>query len=116
MAWDREKERKAGKAMGIGTGIFALGFSIFWCCMAAAMGAWFMLIFGLPFAGFMAYRLAFMVKKSKAEVQKEPWEQPDKSQSSYETTTSFHRDGFCPYCGEKMEDQFVFCPKCGRRR
>ena len=53
MGWDREKERKAARGYNIGIGIFALAFSIIWCCMAAASGAWFMLIFGLPMLGFM---------------------------------------------------------------
>ena len=113
MDFDREKRRKAGKAMGIGVSIYSIVFMVVWCGIAAAMGAWFMLIFGLPMLGFLIFRLAFMLKKSKAPQQKEPWEQPDRPQSTYETAT--RKDGFCPYCGRTLEEDFSFCPACGRR-
>ena len=113
MSWDREKERKAGKAVGIGGSIYGIVFMLIWCGLAAAMGAWFMLIFGLPMLGFMIFRTVAMVKKSNAEKQKEPWEQPDRPQNPYESHT--RRDGFCPYCGRELSDDFTFCPTCGRR-
>lgn len=115
MSWDREKERKAARGYNIGMGIFALAFSIIWCCMAVASGAWFMLIFGLPFTGFMAYRLAFIIRKSKSEKPKEPWEQPDRPQTVYDAESTPRRDGYCPYCGRTLEEDFSFCPGCGRR-
>ena len=40
MRWDREKERKAAKNYNIGMNVFAVIFSIFWCCAVAASGAW----------------------------------------------------------------------------
>lgn len=114
MAWDREKERKAAKNMGIAVSIFALVFSIFWCLFALSMGAGFMLIFGIPFVGLTAYRLGVMLKLSreketgvapKKEV--DPWDQPQNASQA---------DGdFCPYCGFRLQSGFEFCPKCGRR-
>ena len=50
-------------------------------------------------------------KKAK---ETEPWEQPDRSQNSYETHRT-HQDGFCPYCGRQLSEDFTFCPACGRR-
>ena len=114
MSWDREKERKAGKAIGIGGSIYGIVFMVIWCGLAVAMGAWFMLIFGVPMLGFMIFRTVAIVQKSKAEKQKEPWEQPDRSQSSCETHRT-HQDGFCPYCGRQLSEDFTFCPACGRR-
>lgn len=114
MSWDREKERKASKAVGIGSSIFAVVFMVIWCGIAVAMGAWFMLIFGLPMLSFMVFRVVVLVKKSKAEAQKEPWEQPDRSEKTYDAPRT-HRDGFCPYCGRELSDDFTFCPTCGRR-
>ena len=49
MDWDREKEKKAGKAYHVGVSVFALIFAIIWCLAAVAMGAGFMLIFGINF-------------------------------------------------------------------
>ena len=39
MDWDRDKERKAGKAMTIGGSIYAIVFMGIWCALAAASGA-----------------------------------------------------------------------------
>ena len=113
MDWDRNKERKAGKALGIGGSIYAIVFMVVWCGIAAAMGAWFMLIFGIPMLGFMIFRLAVMIQKSK-EKPKDPWEQAYQPRQSCPSDPD-REDGFCPYCGEKVEGQFTFCPKCGRR-
>ena len=60
MDWDREKERKAGKAWHLGASVVALIFGIFWCLAALSMGAGFMLIFGIPFVGLLAYRLVMV--------------------------------------------------------
>ena len=39
MEWNRDKERKAGKAMSIGGNIYAVVFFVIWCVIAVAMGA-----------------------------------------------------------------------------
>ena len=116
MDWDRDKERKAGKAMTIGGSIYAIVFMVIWCALAAASGAWFMLIFGLPMLGFVIFRLAFMLKKSKQKPV-DPWEQAEhpRQADGYTTFTQNTRDGFCPYCGEEVKAGFAFCPKCGRK-
>jgi hypothetical protein len=114
MGWDREKERKAGKALGIGGSIYGVVFMVIWCGIAASMGAWFMLIFGVPMLGFMVYRLIVILKKSKAPKEKDPWEQTQSTRTPYETNES-RRDGYCPYCGRTLEEDFSFCPGCGRR-
>ncbi|MBQ8833703.1 MAG: zinc ribbon domain-containing protein [Oscillospiraceae bacterium] len=118
MAWDREKEKKAGKAMTIGSSIFGTVFAIFWCVMAASMGAWFMLIFGIPFVGMMVYRLYICIQYSKGDNNKAPqkeadlWDRPA-AQTTYTQPTIDSK--FCPYCGAPTQDGFEFCPKCGRR-
>ncbi len=117
MAWDREKERKAGKTMAVGSQVFGLVFSIFWCVAAASMGAWFMLVFGVPFAGMMAYRLYVCLQYAKSDKQKaekqdiEPWNRP------VPTGGSAPRAGkYCPYCGGSVQEDHAFCPHCGRRQ
>lgn len=118
MAWDRESDRKAGKAMGIGITVFAIVFILFWCLNAMAIGGGIMLIFGLPMLGFMIFRLVVLLKKSKAEKQpKEPWEQPSSRHTTYtEQRDTGNEDAFCPYCGAPVQSTFEFCPKCGRRQ
>ena len=114
MRRDREKERKAARNYNIGMHIFAVGFSVFWCCAVAAAGAWPMLLFGLGFLALTVYRLVISIKMTRKETRKaDPWEQPDRPQSTYETAT--RKDGFCPYCGRQVSGDFTFCPACGRR-
>ena len=115
MAWDREKEKKAGKAMTIGSSIYGLVFSIAWCCIAAAMGAGIMLVFGIPFVIFMIYRLFVLIQYTKEDskpTQKEvdPWDRPA------ESSTAAAGSGFCPYCGRAVEADFAYCPSCGRKQ
>ena len=120
MAWDREKERKVAGGYRIGVNVFGLVFSIFWCIMAASMGAWFMLIFGIPFVGMMGFHLAMSIKMMNAEKNKtkEPWEGGQSYTSTYTPPVSQptgQRGSFCPYCGGAVEETFEYCPKCGRK-
>lgn len=108
---DLETDRKAGKAYGIGMSVFVLVFGIIWCVGVAATGAWFMLLFGFAFVGFAAYRLVMMLKLSKTEKKDPvPWVPPSRTPTP--TAAGFRH---CPYCGEDVEEKFVFCPICGRR-
>ena len=113
MAWDREKEKKAGKAMTLGSCIFGLVFSIFWCCMALAIGAGFMLIFGIPFVGMMIYRLYVILQLSKEEPEQTPPKETDPWDRPQETASG---SGYCPYCGSPIQAGFAYCPKCGRKQ
>ena len=114
MEWNRDRERRAGKAMSIGGSIYGIVFMVVWCAIAAAMGAWFMLIIGLPMLGILIFRLVVMVRKSKAKAE-DPWEQTAQPHKPWNVAQSSKRDSFCPYCGKELEDGFSFCPKCGRR-
>ena len=111
MNWDRDKERKAGKAYHMGSTAFGLIFSVFWCIAAVSMGAWFMLIFGIPFVGLMAFRLV-MVSKHGEERPKQP---PRQVEEPWERQEKQNANGFCPYCGSAVEESFEYCPKCGRK-
>ena len=118
MEWDRNKERKAGKAMTIGSCIYGLIFSIVWCVLAASMGAWFMLFFGIPFAGLMAYRLYILARISKEKPSQprevDPWDRSSTPDRTVSFPSASAKDD-CPYCGRTLDEDFEFCPKCGRR-
>ena len=112
---DRDKERKAAKAFGMGASIYGIVFMVIWCGIAAASGGWFMLIFGIPMLGFMIYRTVVMAKMSRKPKEKDPWEQPDRQYSYTQPQGQTAQNGFCPYCGRESQSDYVFCPKCGRR-
>lgn len=122
MAWDREKERKAGASYSIAMNIFVLLFGIVWCVLVASTGVWFMLLFGLFFVGMAAYRLIMCVKVANSEKEKkaaDPWDRPA-GQQSYQSEPPRQApqsggSGYCPYCGSAIQPGFEFCPKCGRR-
>ena len=118
MAWDREQEKKAGKAMSIGSCVFGLVFAIFWCIAAASMGAWFMLIFGIPFVGMMAYRLYVISQYAKEDSapakETDPWDRPSAPEAPKQPAPGGGR--FCPYCGGELQKNFAYCPTCGRHQ
>lgn len=111
---DRDEERKAGKAMTVGSSIFGVLFILVWCGIAISMGAWFMALFGIPMLGFAVYRLVVVLRLAKEEEKKspeaDPWDRPA------ETPRREAGEGkFCPYCGGGLQEEFAFCPRCGRR-
>ena len=115
MGWDREKERKAGKAYHMGFAVFGLIFAIFWCIAAVSMGAGFMLIFGLPFVGLMVFRLVVMAKHGEEGPKQPPRQEADPWERQEFPRRETAGNGFCPYCGSSVEDTFEYCPKCGRK-
>lgn len=112
---DRNQDRKAEKSYGIFVSVFTIAFGMFWCIMAASIGGWIMVPFGLIFVGLAIYRLAVLLKLTKEEKKpREPWEAPrrPREETSWENAVSAN---FCPYCGKKTEEKFTYCPNCGRR-
>ena len=92
MSWDREKERKAGKTWHMGVSLVALIFGIFWCLAALSMGAGFMLVFGIPIVGLMAYRLVMVAKHGEDKPKQPPRQEADPWDRQERPVV----DGFCP--------------------
>lgn len=112
---DRNEERKAEKSYGIFVSVFTIAFGMFWCIVAASIGGWIMVPFGLIFVGLAIYRLAVLLKLTKEEKKpREPWETPVHSGENAPRKSNASCS-FCPYCGEKTEEKFTYCPNCGRR-
>lgn len=110
---DRRRERKAGAAYGIGVSLFVIAFALAWCAVVAAMGAWFMLIFGIFFLALAVFRLVMCIRMAKNEKnahpdpsrEADPWDRPSRKDPA---------STFCPYCGASMDPDFRYCPHCGR--
>ncbi len=122
--------RGPSKMGAVGSG-FAVVFGVFWCILAAAMGAWFMIPFGLIFIGFAAYSGLYNAHNATAEdrysivdiVDSEEEDDPynvkygrrlDVIENAAEADFDEER-GFCPYCGKTVEGDYEFCPKCGKK-
>lgn len=122
MVWDREKEKKAGKAMHIGMNVYAVLFMIVWCVLAASMNAWFMLLLGIPLTCLTAYRLYVCIRHAKSNGDAshpkdlDPWDCPSVWNAPKQEKTAGNQGRFCPYCGGGILEDFEFCPKCGRRQ
>lgn len=113
MARDWDKERKAAKNMTVGSAIFGIVFLVIWTAIAPS----FMKLFGLGGLAMMVYRLYVLLQLSKEKEETpskelDPWDRPAIEQPPREASGS---NEFCSYCGQKVEDSFDFCPKCGRR-
>lgn len=120
MAWDRDKEKKAGKAMTLAGSIYGVVFSIVWCILAARMGVWLFVLFGLFIVGISIYRLYVCIQLTKEDKSKpqhkeiDPWDRPAIPETPRQDDAP-SGSGFCPYCGGSVQETFEFCPKCGRR-
>ena len=113
MAWDRDKEKKAAKNMNIASCVFGIVFLLVWCSLAPS----FMKLFGLFGLAMMVYRLYICIQMGKEDKNKpkdlDPWDRPASSVTPKQESPS--SKGFCPYCGGSVQEEFQFCPKCGRR-
>ena len=110
------------------SGICATLFGVFWCIMAASMGAFFMLPFGMIFI-FMT--VVIVVYNYRNATRKDRYSSFDITDSNEEADplnvkygqkhsspgkTVRFADGerrFCTYCGCKIEEGWTFCSNCG---
>jgi len=115
--------------MGVAGGIATALFGVFWCIAAGAMGAWFMIPFGLIFVGISVYSAIYnyhnLTSKDRYSIVDivDEDEETDplnvkygKTESTaYSTPETRKSDiAYCPYCGTSVRAEFDFCPKCGK--
>ena len=111
--------------------IFSAAFGVVWCIMAASIGAFVMIPFGLLFIGFSIYSATYhhhnatsedrysLIDIVDAEEESDPLNELYGRQRKPEPA-SLPRDAaeggalYCPYCGSLAQDDFEFCPKCGK--
>jgi len=111
-------------------GIAAALFGVFWCIMAGAIGAWFMVPFGLIFVGLALYSAKYHHHNVTSEDRYslvdivDEYEETDPLQEKYGRRDSAYPPvrkeygsgvAYCPYCGTSIDAEFLFCPKCGKR-
>lgn len=124
------KPGRGPSKMGAVGGFAAALFGIFWCIMAGAMGAWFMIPFGIIFIGMAVYNAVYNHHNATSEdrysiidiVDRD--EEPDPMNEKYGKKASANQAicegngtsfAYCPYCGVSVDSGFDFCPKCGKK-
>ena len=113
--------------------VFAAIFGVFWCIVAGAIGAWFMIPFGVLFVGFAIYHAVYYHHNATSEDRYSEFDIVDSKEETDPLNEKYGRktepgqtdksDGgvpgtsvsYCPYCGAKVEGHFDFCPKCGKK-
>lgn len=124
------KPGRGPSRLGMIGGIGAVLFGIFWCILAGAIGAWFMIPFGLIFIGIALSGVFYNHHNATSEnrysivdiVDEDEETDPlndkyGKSNSAKKNTNE--KEGtsatFCPFCGTSVKSSFDFCPKCGKQ-
>lgn len=129
------KSIKPGRGPSFMSGISALFaglFGVFWTIMACAMGAWFMAPFGLIFIGIAVANAIYAFKNATSEnryssfdivdgeEEVDPWNEKygkvvTNVKESTEKKAEAAESRYCPWCGTKVEGDYVFCNSCGKK-
>lgn len=125
------KPGRGPSAMGFIGSIAAIIFGIFWTIMASSMGApVFFPIFGVIFIILGIFQAAYNFKNATGENRFSTFDITSDDEESDPLNemfgkTKYHdikrsansdnsESNFCPYCGNKTDDEHKFCRKCGK--
>ena len=131
------KSIKPGRGPSFMGGIASIAsglFGVFWTIMAVGMGVWFMAPFGLIFIGLAIANAVYNFKNATGENRYSSYdildltEEPDplnerfgevrntpEKKENTDTGKDKKESRFCPWCGEAVEGDFVYCNHCGRK-
>lgn len=129
------KSIKPGRGPSFMSGISALFaglFGVFWTIMACAMGAWFMAPFGLIFIGIAVANAIYAFKNATSENRYSSFDIVDGEEESDPLNKKYGKvvtnvkestekkaeateSRYCPWCGTKVEGDYVFCNSCGKK-
>lgn len=113
---------------GVFGAVCAAIFGVFWCIIAASMGAFFMLPFGFIFIAIAIYNAVYNYKNATGQnrysefdiVDENEEEDPLNARYGEKRETGANQTytggkNFCPYCGAKAEKDHQFCGNCGKK-
>ena len=114
--------------MGGIMGIFVALFGVLWTVVAFSIGGGIIALFGLIFVAIAIVQTVYNFRNAAGENRYSTFditdddEEPDPLNQRFgaETANKKTEDGtggsvFCPYCGVKVEGDFAFCNKCGKK-
>lgn len=125
------KSVKPGRGPSLLSAIAGLGaavFGIIWIIAALKMGApIFMALFGIVFVVIAVAGVVYNAHNAAAENRYSEFditdgdEEPDPLSLRFSnrerpaSETPRAGSAFCPYCGAAIREDFVYCPRCGRK-
>jgi len=121
------KPGRGPSMMGGISSIFAALFGLVWTILAASMGGGIFALFGIFFIGMAITSAVYNIKNATGKNRyssfdiTEGHEEPDPlneyfHNSTYSNNTSATADSkYCPYCGTKVEGDYLYCNQCGKK-
>lgn len=102
--------------------VFGIAFGVLWTVLAIGITAGagpiglVFPLFGLVFIGINVYNMVYHSKNASAEPEDRDSLLEIVDTEDYRPEESPSSDaGYCPWCGEKLGEDYVYCPKCGRK-
>lgn len=104
-------------------------FGVVWTIIAASMGGGLFALFGVIFIAVAAVQAIYNFKNATGKNRYSAFDITDENEEpdplnerfgSYDELGKFTFDSkadskFCPYCGTRVEEDFEFCNKCGKK-
>lgn len=126
------KSVKPGRGPSMMGGIMSVAvglFGVFWTILAASGGAWFMAPFGIIFVVIAVVQAIYNFKNATGENRYSEFDITDENEEADPWNERFgqkrdrpeaqadggNKSNFCPYCGEKADNDFAYCKNCGRK-
>jgi hypothetical protein len=123
------KPGRGPSAMGGAGSIAAAVFGVFWMLMTIQMGAPILFtLFGVVFIAFAIIQAVYNFKNATGKNRYSAFditdenEEPDPLNQIYgeqhrfeEHQVSDSENNFCPYCGNRIDGEYAFCNKCGKK-
>jgi len=115
--------------------IFVALFGVFWTIAAISVGGFFLAPFGLIFIGIAIFNAVYNFKNATSQNRYSAFDIVDHTEESDPlnerygkssaaqtentiksgTQNTTGKSSFCPYCGTKVDGDFVFCNSCGKK-
>ncbi len=124
------KSIKPGRGPSMMGGIASLcmvAFGLIWTVIVASSGIWIMALFGVIFIVMGIVQAVYNFKNAtsknrfstfditEGDEEPDPLEQRWGEDQDEQRQTYDGEKNYCPYCGTRLEEDFEFCPKCGKR-
>lgn len=117
------KPGRGPSMMGGISSVAAVLFGVIWTFLAAGSGGGVFALFGLVFIFLAISSAVYNFKNATGENRYSEYdicdanEEPDPFNRYFQSENSEKEtiNSFCPYCGNAIEGDFVYCNKCGKK-